>query len=847
MSKIKKVIRKSYFTVYFIRYSCLFLGMATTSYTFSADRFNIHALEIDNPEQLSVDLTEFAEKGRQAAGVYRVALYLNKSKIAMRDIDFQTGKDGLLHAQFTSEDFAKLGVKTDAFPSLREHAKDQPLDDISLYIPSAKAVFDFDNLRFDLSIPQSALNTTARDQIDESDWDAGIPAILINYDVSGDRTRKAEQHETENNFYINSTNGINMGAWRLRNQSSYSRESQGKATLKFLGTYVQRNITSLKSSLTLGDGYTPSDVFDGISIRGMQIMSDNSMLADSLKGFSPVIHGIANSSAKVTIEQNGYSIYQTYVPPGPFTISDLFSTSGSGDLKVIITESDGSEHVFIQPYASVPIMQREGNFNYSFSTGKYRAQAGNIPTPYFSQITGVWGLPYNITLYGGGIVSNAYKSVAAGLGVSLGEAGAVSADVTHANSELTNGNKYQGESYRLRYAKSFPDMGTNLSFSAYGYSHRAFYNFSKATEMCNSSYAKCDYESGNEKEKFQLELNQSLYDYGSIFVSAYQQSYWGWKGVERGFSGGYNKTYNGISYSLSYTYSKSTLEHKNAMRQISLNIQIPLGGASTNLWSSYNIANSSNGRTLQQVGINGTALPDNNLSYSVRQMHQNHQQGDSGNLNGSYTGSSGEVNLGYNQDPDSKQLNYKLQGGIVAHQGGITLSQPLGQTVTLVRAKGAENVRIQSNRGLSTDWRGFAVVPYQNPYHRNTISLDTSTFGDRVDIESTIQSAIPTLGAVTAVDFNAKVGHRVLMTLDFNKKPVPFGSTVSIIKRDEEASIVGDDGEVYLSGVPDEGVLRAKWGNGENQQCKLPFDLRPYLTSEKGKSSAVVLYKGECV
>ncbi|WP_250553529.1 fimbria/pilus outer membrane usher protein, partial [Escherichia coli] len=29
--------------------------------------------------------------------------------------------------------------------------------------------------------------------------------------------------------------------------------------------------------------------------------------------------------------------------------------------------------------------------------------------------------------------------------------------------------------------------------------------------------------------------------------------------------------------------------------------------------------------------------------------------------------------------------------------------------------------------GIYTDWRGYAVVPYLNPYNRNQISLDVNS------------------------------------------------------------------------------------------------------------------------
>ena len=38
------------------------------------------------------------------------------------------------------------------------------------------------------------------------------------------------------------------------------------------------------------------------------------------------------TNARVTVRQNGYIIYSTYVPPGPFALDDLYPTSAGGDL-----------------------------------------------------------------------------------------------------------------------------------------------------------------------------------------------------------------------------------------------------------------------------------------------------------------------------------------------------------------------------------------------------------------------------------------------------------------------------------------------------------------------------------
>ncbi|WP_164099337.1 fimbria/pilus outer membrane usher protein, partial [Serratia marcescens] len=79
-------------------------------------------------------------------------------------------------------------------------------------------------------------------------------------------------------------------------------------------------------------------VFDSFQFTGLQLASDENMLPDSQRGFAPTIRGVAHSNARVSVRQHGYTIYETYVAPGAFVISDLFPTSQSGDLEITVHE-----------------------------------------------------------------------------------------------------------------------------------------------------------------------------------------------------------------------------------------------------------------------------------------------------------------------------------------------------------------------------------------------------------------------------------------------------------------------------------------------------------------------------
>ncbi|EPS9633643.1 fimbria/pilus outer membrane usher protein [Klebsiella aerogenes] len=801
------------------------------------ETFNTHALEIDNPGQPVADLSTFAEADGQLPGVYRVTVYVNgEQQGEAQDIAFTAGPDKKLRAQITPAMLKAWGVKTDAFPALAALPPDKPLTDIGRYIPMASSELRFSKLQLNVSIPQAAMSVSARGQVDPSQWDEGVPAALLNYSLSGSNTWRDHQSGSEDNYYANLQSGLNLGAWRLRNYSTWNYDEDSGSHWDSINTYLQRDIQRLKGQLTLGDSYTPSDIFDSVQFRGAQLASDDNMLPDSLRGFAPVIRGIAQSNAQVTVKQNGYIIYQSYVAPGAFAISDLYPTSGSGDLEVTIKEADGSERTFIQPFSAVPIMQREGRLKYALTAGKYRSGNSDSDEPQFGQVTAIYGLPHAITIYGGTLYSEDYQSGAAGLGFGLGELGSVSADITAAHTTLNNDETHDGQSYRVQYSKDFQATDTSFTLAAYRYSTEGFYTFQEANDL------RTDSDDGwrmqyNKRQKLQLDLSQSLGSYGSFFVSGYQQDYWREDGYERTLSTGWNGNYSGVSYSITYSYSDYPDSTQPADQQLAFSMQVPLSRFLPNAWASYSINTAKHGDTRQQVGLNGTALADNNLSYSLQQSYTNHGVGGSGNINADYKGGWGEVTGGYNYDDDSQQVNYGLKGGIVAHPHGITFGQPLGDSLAVVSAPGAEDAKVQNNTGVYTDWRGYAVVPYVNPYKKNRIALDTSTLGDEVDIDTAVQTVTPTQGAVVMADFNTRVGRRVLMTLLYRGLPAPFGAQAKL--KEGGSGIVGDDGQVYLTGVPDEGDIAVSW-NG-TRQC-----MGHYRLPENAGSVPVTETEQEC-
>nr|WP_284473524.1 fimbria/pilus outer membrane usher protein [Serratia symbiotica] len=69
------------------------------------------------------------------------------------------------------------------------------------------------------------------------------------------------------------------------------------------------------AKLTLGEIYLDSGVFDAYRFTGINLTTDERMLPPNLQGYAPEIRGIAKSNAKITVSQEGHTLYETTVPP----------------------------------------------------------------------------------------------------------------------------------------------------------------------------------------------------------------------------------------------------------------------------------------------------------------------------------------------------------------------------------------------------------------------------------------------------------------------------------------------------------------------------------------------------
>lgn len=812
-----------------------FFSKNVTARTF----FNPEFLKKSGEQSHVSDLSWFDAGLQQIPGVYRVDIWLNGRSIDNGNIEFKAqrkAKSALLELQpcLTLAQLTDLGLKESYIRQNSVLTQDPTRCDTLSLIPDASAKYDTELQRLSISIPQAMLVNRNRDRVPTEYFDQGISAVLLNYKFLASHNRYRRNASEQDNYNLNLRPGINIGPWRLRHYSNWSKTTgrENDASWDNIYTYLQRDIIPLRSSLLIGQSTSTGDIFDSVGFTGLQMATDEMMEPENASGYAPVVRGIAKSNARVIIKQNGYQIYETYVSPGAFEINDLYQTGSNGDLYVTVKESDGSEQQFTVPYASLPVLRREGSLKYSLTSGVYRTYDSHVEKTPFTQASASYGLPFNSTLYGGVQAASKYQAIAVGLGKNMGAIGALSVDATQAWSTQKDQNKNNGQSYRIRYSKNVVQTGTNFAIAGYRYSTSGFYTLSDVL----SSYRddRLRYEPYRVKNRTEMNISQSIGDrLGNVSLGGVIEDYWDNNRRNKSISASYSNSWNSISYSMSYSHVRSVQNQyrsrtKENDRLFSLMISIPLGpllNSSNNLYAFYNMNTAKPGETSQMAGLSGSALEENNLNWSVQQGHGSRSKS-SGNVDLSYQGTYGDLMSSWGYNRLSQRISYGVAGGAVLHKNGLTLSQPLGESIALVETPGATGTSVTNHTGVKTDFRGYTVVPYVTPYRLNDIALKSETLPDDVELDTNTTTVVPTRGAIVRSAFNGKVGIKGFIRLvDKAGKALPFGTTVTPSDSQSTTSnFVGEEGRVYLTGLKNNGLLLARWGNASTQQCQATYD-----------------------
>lgn len=769
-----------------------------------------------------VDISKFSQGNVVLPGSYRTDVYLNGQWIGRETLSF-VAVEGQNSAQLCLERDALLrfGIDLDApqkqplEPGQAPAAEFASCHEISTYLPGSSSQFDSGENRLTLQVPQIYLARKARGYVDPKHWDGGVDAAFVRYNANTFSTRT--NGRTLNSHYLGLNTGLNLGDWHWRHSGSFSRTDNASG-YQSSSTYVQRELSPLQSQLMMGEIFTSGELFDSVRLRGASLFSDDRMLPDSQTGFAPVVRGIAETNARVTVRQRGVLLDEVSVAPGPFVLNDLFPTGYGGDLTVTVTEADGRQREFIVPFAANANLLRAGHSRYSVSVGQLD-EIGLRHPPKLMQGTYQHGLNNLLTGYGGVVVGDDYQSRLLGLAFNT-SLGALSLDLTNSKANIPRHSTRDGQSLQLRYSKNFTETGTYFALGAYRYSTEGFLGVADAARVRDLAIAGLNVDNVSRlRDRMDISLNQSL-GKGSVYLTGSSQNYWNRNSGNLTFTTGYAGSWKSLHYTLSAQRTKDLLSER-VDKQIELTLSLPLGtGArSPTLTTTAFRGNQSSG---ERVNLGGTLGERNELSYGVGASRVQ-GGGSATNADAKYQASSGVVSAGFGQSNTYRALSLGVTGGIVAHADGITFAPELGDTIGIVQAPDAQGARVNGNHGAQVGKNGFAVVPHLTPYRQNAVELDPKDLSVDVELKTAAQNVAPRAGSVVKLQFETVSGQALLVTaLREDGSPLPFGSDVF----DEEGAsvgIVGQGGKAFVRVARAQGLLTVKWGPEAAASCRLMY------------------------
>lgn len=820
---------------------CLVFPVWAGHYTFDP------ILLADNNINANTNISLF-EQGGQLPGTYLVDIFLGDEKVDSTNVTFHSVKSPTgeysLQSCLTKEQLSRYGVAVDNYPELLPPAKnteqgEQASQCVNLAaIPQASEEFEFYTMRLVLNIPQVALRP--KDEIPIERWDDGITAFLLNYMANSSTTTYRQTGEQQRSNYVQLYPGFNIGAWRIRNATSWNQSGNSAGKWQSSYIYATRGLYRLKSRITLGESYTPGDFFDSVPFTGVMLGDDANMLPSNQRDFMPVVRGIARSQARVEVRQNGYLIYSTVVSPGPFELTDMLPSHSDGDLHVTVLESNGATQQFTVPYTVPAIALRKGRLRYNLMAGRYRPANVDVETTPIAQATVAYGLPWNLTAFVGGQWSPHYQATTAGMGVMLGGYGALSSSITQASSEYRQQQPVKGQAWEVRYNKTLQASDTSFSVVNSQYSTADFRSLSDVLQSYRRhDGSRRDWHSNPLRNQTSVVVGQSLGQFGYLNLNWSRQNY---RDAPASSSWGVQYSFNtgNLYWSLDWTQNQY---RGNQDRLLSLSVSMPLGHEH-NTYAAYRMTSSDNSKD-HELSLYGHAF-DNRLSWNVRQTEryaQFHSGENSGSLGLDWHGNYGDIGGDYYYNPNMRQISANVSGGAVIHRHGLTLGPQINGTAALVEVPGISGVSTSEDHRLKTDFRGYSIVPSIFPYQEHDISLETTDLLPDAEVTNTDAKVLPTEGAIVRASFSPQIGARALMTIKrANGETIPFGAMASLVNQPANAAIVDEGGKAYLTGLPETGQLLVQWGRDASQQCRVDYQ----LASAKKGDAGLYMLSGMC-
>jgi outer membrane usher protein len=640
---------------------------------------------------------------------------------------------------------------------------------------------------------------------------------FVNYEFLGTR-READNADASSNLNglfeagIFNPDGVLTSQWLGQNLADEEPDALN-ATPRHavrLETAITRDFSDTMETLRLGDGTGAAGLW-GRPVRagGLRWTRNFSTQPGFVTLPQPSLRGETSLPSVLDVYVDGLRRQSLDVPPGPFTVENLPTLTGQGEVQVVVRDLLGREQLLTDSYIAGAQQLKAGLSDYSYEAGFEREQFGRASNEYgdfFVAGTQRYGFTDDFTGEARFEVFGS-DSVAGGLGgtYALPRIAVISNAFAVSQSSAGNG---------------------ALDVLTVQHSTRRGLSLGARLQAASAYFTQLGLPPGVAvpQRSFGANLGYPVPPLGRFGLGYVNREERAPATDFEAVTATFNTSFRRVSLTL------LAIDRKRPQQEYSvgLTVSMPFGSrdtASTGYRQRDSAAGEGSSQSFARVQRN---LPDQE-GWGYRVLVSENQSDNADNT------SSGEAGAGLNGPYGSYAVEaatfdevetYRatVSGGVGTLGGHTFASRKLSRSFAVVET-GAEDIELLVNNRLAgrTDANGVAVLPYLQPYQNNIVRIDTTNVPLDIEVQSGEFKAAPYYRSGVLIPLDVRRTRSALLSLlQADGSPVPSGAVVRLGPGGAEVP-VAKNGQAYVSGLaPGDNTLDVRW-NGH--VCAITFTL----------------------
>lgn len=625
------------------------------------------------------------------------------------------------------------------------------------------------------------------------------PGFFLNYDL----TATQDELATTGAGYLEFGLFNSLGSLKQTSVHRYDELTSEIETTR-LDTVWRTDFPDSMTSFYIGDVLTKSASWNrDLRMAGFKWETNFDTQPELLKAPTLAFSGLAGEPSTVDLYINDALRFRREVPPGPFSIDELPTITGYGDVQMVVTDILGRQQVLQHSYFTDRRLLREGLHDYSYSVGAVRENYGYSHADYNGWLINGYhryGVSDKLTTEWSGRLTEDYQLLGLGAVHVLPWSNSFNYSVAASHSEAGKGQLLQlGVQHQRREfnfgidaQKSFDQFQVSDVELLMGY-----------PELQVTSYISW---SPSGIGSFRLGYTKQQYADSSVaFVNA-----------------GISTQIGDLGY-FSIQALKFLDDHQKY--QISASINIPLGGQSNLSTGATKYSNRDTGF----VQLQRHAPPGSGIGLRLRQglLDDSNRQADL-----LLKSSIGNYNLNYqareNDGGYEEAYRASVSGSLSYVAGYMTLGQPVHDSFGLVSLPEYPDVKVyvDNQHIATTDNDGQAFIPRLRAYQSNRIKLDYADLPLSANIDSLEQEISPYYRSGVIIEFLVSQSLNATMNvITINGDYVPVTAQATN-EQSGQATMIGYDGLLYLVGLSADNTIAIEWKKDSKlYQCTVSFKL----------------------